>query len=241
MAKIGIIGCGWLGKPLAISLTRAHQVECLSRTAQTDTLLNYTINPTSDSPFWTNEIFIISISTKDNYLETLKGLVNNCPLASSIIMMSSSSVYREFDEEVDESMHITHASLQKQAEGLVLGLREKVLILRLGGLMGDDRISGRWNSTSPFTDGPVNYIHKDDVINIVIKMIDTDVQEGIFNLVAPKHPLRSHIHQKNSHTFGFKLGSFKGKTQRVVSSKKLIQRLDYRFLHPDPLLFWTSL
>jgi hypothetical protein len=105
--------------------------------------------------------------------------------------------------------------------------------------MGEDRISGKWKSISTFTDGPVNYIHKDDVIAIVKHLIDTDIQEGIFNLVAPEHPLRSKVHQKNAKDFGFTLGTFKGMTHRVVKSDKLIKTLSYNFLYPNPLQFYS--
>ena len=241
MSKIGIIGCGWLGKPLALHLIHKHKVQCYSRKIQADTDVEYSVNPSFEHPFWTNEIFIISIATKDNYLQTLKDIVQNCPSGASIILMSSTSVYKEFDTEVDEDIIITQAGLQKQAEDLLLGLRKKVLVLRLGGLMGDDRISGRWKSISAFTDGPVNYIHQDDVINIIHKMIEADIDQGIFNLVSPEHPLRSEVHKINSLKFGFELGSFTGTSQRIVTSDKLVKTLDYSFLYPDPLEFWTSL
>jgi len=239
MAKIGIIGCGWLGKPLAKVLDIKHQVECFSRKTQEDNDLSYVLNPPSEDTFWEQDIFIFSISTRDNYLQTLHDLISNCSQSASIILMSSTSVYKEHDALVDEKTIIKEKSLQKQAEELVLSLRDSVLILRLGGLMGDDRISGKWKSTSAFTDGPVNYIHKDDVIAIVIKMIDKNIVNGIYNLVSPEHPFRSLVHIKNSKDLGFDLGDFEGKTQRIVSSDKLLKTLDYTFLHPDPLEFWT--
>lgn len=112
--------------------------------------------------------------------------------------MSSTSVYKEFDEDIDESAIITKGSLIKEAEDLLLAQRERVLILRLGGLMGSDRVAGVWKSATAFSDGFVNYIHRDDVIAIVNKMLHAGVNSGIYNLVAPKHPTRAEIHQKNS-------------------------------------------
>jgi len=239
MVTIGVIGCGWLGKPLAMYLRQKHQVQCYSRKAQTDTDLEYSINPAPDNPFWTNEIFIISISTKDNYLRTLKGILQNTPSNSSIILMSSTSVYKEFEEEVNEDALITQKSIQKEAEELVTSLKADVLVLRLGGLMGEDRIAGKWKSASAYADGPVNYIHADDVINIVAQMIEKKITNGLFNLVAPLHPLRSVIHQKNAKTFGFQTKEYNRTTGRSVNSNKLIKALAYEFIHPDPLLFWT--
>jgi len=225
---IGIVGCGWLGKPLSKVLSNDFKVECFSREKTTD-----------DSSFWQNDTIIIAINTKDNYLQTLQKIAKLTSQKSNIILMSSISVYREFDKEVDESTLITKVGLQKEAEDLLLSLRDNILILRLGGLMGDDRISGKWRKVSTFSDGEVNYIHRDDVINITRKMIENRVNSGTFNLVAPLHPLRSEVHKKNSEKFGFKLGTFEGRTRRVVSSKALVEKLDYIFLYSDPLEFWS--
>ncbi len=223
--KIGIIGCGWLGKPLATHLNLEHQVSCFSRENTPDA-------------FWDNELFIIAISTKDNYLSSIQNFLSHINPKASIILMSSTSVYKEFDTEVNEQSLITQSSLQKEAEDLVLQSKTNVLILRLGGLMGEDRIAGKWKSISTFIDSPVNYIHQEDILHIVSKLIDKEIRNGIYNLVAPLHPLRSEVHQKNSNYFGFKLGKFEGLSHRVVNGDKIIKTLDYEFIYPDPLDFW---
>lgn len=228
MKKVAIVGCGWLGKPLSHELAKSLHVECFSRE-----------NTTDDSAFWQSDTVIIAINTKDNYLKTLQKIVKLTKPTCNIILMSSISVYREFDCDVDESAVITKTALQKEAEDLVTGAKENVVVLRLGGLMGDDRISGRWKSAKDFSDGYVNYIHKEDVINIIKKMIEKGITKGVYNLVAPTHPLRSEIHKKNSKDFGFTLGNFDGMTKRRVLSKKIIKELDYTFLRPNPLDFWS--
>jgi nucleoside-diphosphate-sugar epimerase len=228
MRRVGVIGCGWLGKPLAEELCKSLHVECFSRETTAD-----------NSSFWQSDTVVISINTKDNYLLTLQKIIKLTKPTCNIILMSSISVYREFDCDVDESAIITKTALQKEAEELILNSKENALILRLGGLMGDERISGKWKSVSTFTDGFVNYIHRDDVINITKKMIENDVRRGIYNVVAPLHPLRSKIHKKNSEDFGFILGSFEGMTKRRVLSQRLVKELNYTFLHPNPLEFWS--
>ncbi len=59
--SVGIVGCGWLGKPLAETLSNAFNVECFSRETTTD-----------DSSFWQCDAIIIAINTKDNYLVSLQ-------------------------------------------------------------------------------------------------------------------------------------------------------------------------
>ncbi len=227
MKKISIIGCGWLGKPLSLELSKEYKVECFSRELTSD-----------NSPFWQNDIIIIAINTKDNYLQTLQKIASLSKKEATLIILSSISVYREFDCTVDESAKITKSSLQKEAEELLLSLEPDALILRLGGLMGDDRVAGKWKNNSLFSDGFVNYIHKDDVINIIKTVIQQDKKSDILNLVAPNHPTRAEIHKKNSEKFGFEMGAFEGFTNRKVISKKLIKELSYTFLHPNPLEFW---
>lgn len=224
---IGIIGCGWLGKKLKVALDDSFDAECYDR-ATTD----------AKTSFWQRDIIIIAINTKDNYLQSLKKFSYLISDNTTVILMSSTSVYREFDKEVDEESSITKIALQREAEMLMEELNKKLIILRLGGLMGEDRISGRWKSASSFSDSFVNYIHRDDVIGITKELILCNVNSGIYNLVAPLHPLRSDVHKKNSKAFGFELGTFEGKSNRVVNSQKIIDKINYTFLHPDPLKFW---
>lgn len=226
--SVGIVGCGWLGKPLSLELAKSFSVECFSREA--------TCN---DDSFWQNDVIIIAIHTKDNYLATLTKIATLTKPTADIILMSSTSVYREFDSDVDESAFITKNSLIKEAEDLLLSQRERVLILRLGGLMGDDRVAGVWKSVTTFSDGFVNYIHRDDVIKIIDKILHVEINSGIYNLVAPMHPTREEIHEKNSKKHEREVGEFKGFSSRRVSSKKIIEELGYTFLYPNPLEFWS--
>jgi nucleoside-diphosphate-sugar epimerase len=226
--SIGIMGCGWLGMPLSHKLSDDFDVECFSREKSSDS-----------SSFWQKDTIIIAIHTKDNYLLTIQKVLDLSNDKCDLILMSSTSIYREFDLDVDESAKITKSSLIKEAEDLLLNSNRNVLILRLGGLMGEDRVAGKWSITTEFSDGFVNYIHKNDVINIVQKMLQSDIKDGIYNLVAPKHPSRSEVHKKNSQKFGSKVGTFDGFSHRKVLCEKLTNHLSYTFLHPDPLEFWN--
>ncbi len=225
--SISIIGCGWLGKPLAKTLESEFNVECFHREKTLD-----------NSPFWQSDTIIIAINTKDNYLATLEKIAKLSLASTNIILLSSISVYREFNSDVDESANITKKGLQKEAEELMQNLRENILILRLGGLMGEDRISGKWKNASIFKDGPVNYIHRQDVIRIIQEVLKNNIKNGVFNLVAPSHPLRSQVHKHNAKKFGFKLGTFEDKTSKTISSDAIIKKLNYTFSYSNPLKFW---
>ena len=227
MKTVGIFGCGWLGKPLSLELEKEFELECFSRETTAD-----------DAHFWQSDTLIIAMHTKDNYLTTLQKIATLTKPDANIILMSSTSVYKEFDGDVDESAVISQSSLIKEAEELLLGLRERVLVLRLGGLMGEDRVAGRWKSATKFQDGYVNYIHRDDVIAIIKRMLERGITQGIYNLVAPKHPSRLEIHQKNAQNFSVDVGEFECFTRRNVLSDKVIKELGYSFKYPNPLEFW---
>jgi NAD dependent epimerase/dehydratase family enzyme len=104
--------------------------------------------------------------------------------------------------------------------------------------MGSDRVAGVWKSATAFSDGFVNYIHRDDVIAIINKILHVEVNSGIYNLVAPNHPTRLEIHQKNSKKHNKEIGAFEGFSKRRVLAKKIIDELGYDFSYPNPLEFW---
>lgn len=237
-SRVSIIGCGWLGKPLFQRLSIAYEVLCYTRKKEEADFENYYYNPQKQSPFWDCDYAVVAISTKDHYLETLEQIALQLRADSTFIFMSSISVYREYDGDVNEESVITQSNRQYEAEQLIQHLRENAVILRLGGLMGEDRISGRWSKASVFTDGPVNYIHRDDVIGVVETILSQKISTGVFNVVAPEHPLRSSVHRSNAKRFGFKAGRFEGMSMRKVDPLRLHSTLNYRFIHPDPLRFW---
>lgn len=230
MKNISIMGCGWLGKVLFEELSKNYSTKCFLR--------GKTV-PSDD--FYKSDILIIAINTKDNYLRTLHNTISLAPKSTTVILMSSISVYREFDSDVDESFDIKVQSLQKDAEDIVINSVENSIILRLGGLMGEDRVAGKWKKVSIFEDGYANYVHRDDVVSIVKTLLNSDIKRGIYNVVAPIHPTRQEIHKKNASKFGLILGTFNGFSNRRVSSQKLINELNYTFLYPNPLDFWDNL
>jgi nucleoside-diphosphate-sugar epimerase len=187
---------------------------------------------------------IVAIPPKEDYLETLKRLCHCILPSTHLILLSSTSVYGRIDGTVDETDtdKITSPSLMLQAEYLVRSLREDALILRLGGLMGYERIAGKYTQgRTKIHDTFVNYIHRDDVVNVIICCIQKELRGDTFNVVAPKHPKQSEIYRQNAKQFNFENTYYKdSKTKgKIVCSHKLIEELNYHFLKPDPFSFWS--
>ncbi|CAA6825178.1 MAG: Unknown protein [uncultured Sulfurovum sp.] len=215
---ITILGCGWVGQALKETLQSTYSVHCLSRNIKENEALNK----------YNCDTLIIAIPPRENYLEVLKQTIEKIELSTQVIFLSSTSFYDKKERVV-------------QGEILIKELHVKVLILRLSGLMGYNRIAGKYTAgkTKPH-DALVNYVHRDDVINIIKLSIERQIEENIFNVTTPFHPKQSEIYTQNAKHFGWENTYFESDEVlgKCVSSDKLVAYFNYKFLKPDPLKFW---
>ena len=108
-------------------------------------------------------------------------------------------------------------------------------IIRFGGLIGDDRhpvrfLSGRKNIENP--NAPINLIHQEDCIGIIISVVKLHAWNEIFNAVAPFHPTREEYYVKKAVALGLGLPEFNYSNSSVgktISSEKIQNRLKYTF------------
>ena len=84
-------------------------------------------------------------------------------------------------------------------------------------------------------DGPVNLIHREDCIGIIIKILEVankDVWGDTFNAVAPEHPSRKIYYQKKAHQLHLPIPTFVEASEskgKIISSKKAETILGYSF------------
>ena len=216
--KVSILGCGWVGKALQDSLP--HAVHCLSR--------NITVN--SKAQLYNCDVLIIAIPPRDNYLEVLEQTLSHISAQTQVILLSSISFY-------------DGKTLVVEAETLLQNLDENVVILRFGGLMGYDRIAGKYTAGKVLTsDSRTNYVHRDDVVGIIQSMIEQDIRAEVFDVVAPIQSTKKTIFTQNAKQFGFKETEFLGGDEvgKELSPTKVCEVLDYVFKKPDVLKFWHS-
>jgi hypothetical protein len=217
MKTISILGCGWVGKALRVSLS--GDVYCLSR----DRSVN------SEGQLYDCDVLIIAIPPRDNYLEVLEQTLSLISDQTQVILLSSISFY-------------DGKALVVEAETLLQKLDENVVILRLGGLMGYDRVAGKYTAGKVLTsDSRTNYVHRDDVAGIIESIIKQDVREEFFDVVAPIQSTKKAIFAQNAKKFGFKETEFLGGDEvgKKLSPTKLCEVLNYVFKKPDVLSFWT--
>lgn len=272
---ISILGCGWLGLPLGAflkkqsfsvrgSTTHEEKIEKLKQAGIQPFILNFTPHPQleqlDDIPnFLKSEVLVIAIPPQvsqfgeEFHPMQIMHLSEHLKLSSlnKIIYISSTSIYPDVNREVTEEEELSKDTAAnhgiRRAEEILSGLHRDLTILRCGGLMGYDRIPGKYfagKKEVPTGKVPVNFIHRDDVIRIIYEVIRQEKWNEIFNVVAPQHPVREDIYIKNAQEFGFEAPQFvEGEMpdHKIVKSDKLVRELNYKFIFENPLDFTYKL
>jgi nucleoside-diphosphate-sugar epimerase len=220
--KIAILGCGWLGSALKEKLeVLGDEVNCLCRDVNMDSLVG----------FYACDVLVIAIPPSDEYLDAIEdvyfSLSLNEALVTQVIFLSSISFY-------DDKKIIV------EAEELAKVKDENTVILRLGGLMGYDRIAGKYTAGKTIEDRATNYVHRDDVVGIIETIIEQKVSNKIFNVVAPIQSTRKEIFKQNAEQFNFAATKFSENisAHKELSSDILCDVLGYEFLKEDVRKFW---
>ena len=218
--NISILGCGWLGLPLAKTLIE-NNFSIKGSTTSSDklaTLEEYKIQPfllslneneiigNIDAFLENSEVLIIDIPPKlrgnasENFVSKIKIVIPFIEKSSiiKVLFVSSTSVY------ADDNLIVTEQTIPKpETEGGKQLLEvEKLLqnnknfettILRFGGLIGEDRHPIKFIAGLENLENPdaaINLIHQKDCIGIILKIIETNSWNETFNAVAPFHPTR---------------------------------------------------
>ncbi len=156
---------------------------------------------------------------------------------NQLILLSTTSIYSESSGEISEENNL-RKNLIDPYYSIENQLKEKynqLVILRLGGLMGDDRYLSKYlNFDTPNLNQVVNHIHYKDVCQIIEKIITTNKNNAIYNVVASEHPTKEEVleYQLNQ-----KIIPSKNSIGKVISSQKIQTEFNYEFLYPNPIYF----
>ena len=237
--KVAVLGCGWLGERLAAYLvkqgeqiiattTSPEKLKQISATGAEAHLLEF--GKTTDLTFLNDcDAAIFSMpAAKDNWHAALQTLDLSFP---KTVFFSSTGIYPQntgtFSEEQRENLREDLAA----SEEIIRTKFPQTNILRLAGLMGDERnLTNFFKNRAPGDPGKaVNHIHYEDIVHAVHLILKSDVQAETFNIVAPKHPTIAQILNIP--------GDNTGKSGRIISAEKFIQNFNYKFIHPNPQYF----
>lgn len=273
--QVSIIGCGWLGVPLGKELCHAgfRVMGTTTKLERFAVLKANGIEPflfslgeavqDSRDELWEADVAIVSIPPRlakqgdVGYLEQMKHLYRKLEMSriKRLIFISTTSVYPDLNRVVEEAA-VMQAGQSAQpvlveAEELMAGLRiagKNVTILRLAGLMGYDRIPGKYVSGKKgITTGDisVNYIHRDDVIEAIKVLIANGCPDDTYNLCAPEHPARREVYDASCRQFGWELPSYEqptdGEDFKIISAQKFVEQFSFSFNYPDPVSFFYQL
>jgi nucleoside-diphosphate-sugar epimerase len=218
---VSILGCGWLGNALADTLRPHYTVRCLGRDQAND----------AEQGLYRCDTLVIGIPPREGHLHTIQTALEQIAPDTHVIFLSSTSYY-------DNKPAII------KAETLTRTLWPDAAILRLGGLMGYDRIAGRYTAGTTLPhDAMSRYIHRDDAVGITAKIIEHNTRSVTWDALAPiQHP-KSRIFEQNAKRFGFeptRFESTKIAERPDINADALIEVLGYRFVYPDAGEFWDN-
>ena len=165
-----------------------------------------------------------------------------------IIFASSTSVYgsRGGDWVDENSLTVPETESGKalvEAERLLQDRKMDWVILRFAGLVGGKRQPGRWfagKENLPNGNAKVNMVHRQDSIQIIKKLIASNLSNEIFNVCADKHPMKKDFYKAQAEKLGLTPPTFThdpAQEFKLVSNAKLKEQLGYEFLYPDPMVF----
>ena len=263
--SISILGCGWLGVPLAKhflkngfsvkgSVTSEEKFGMLRDAG----ILPYRIVLSDtevilDNPdFFRCDVLVISIPPRriegielvfPSQIRRLIPFILKSGI-QKVIFISSTSVYPDQNQLARENEIL----LPDKASGRALVeaenlLREqsgfKTTIVRFGGLIGADRNPARFllKSAQPIANAPVNLIHQDDCIGIISAIIGQELWDETLNACCPEHPMKKDFYEKAAHQSGLPVPAISEKlaAYKTIDSSKLIRLLNYQFIYSSPM------
>jgi nucleoside-diphosphate-sugar epimerase len=236
--KISILGCGWLGLPLAEHLIeKGYSVKGSTTDFDKKALLkdkgilpyrimisDTEIQAEDITDFLDSDILIINFPPKrrpdimDFHTAQFQLLISKLIKSSikKIVFISSTSVYPNINEIVTEN----ETRIPEKASGRALLLVEKMLleqkqwcttIVRFSGLIGYDRMPGRFLAGKTEVengDAPINVIHQDDCIAILETIIRKEIWSETFNACSDIHPKRNTYYELAAEKIGLEKPTF---------------------------------
>lgn len=256
--KILILGCGWVGEAFARRMqSLGHEVYATITQEEKYHRLQgdgiFAIKADFDGQ-WELEDFPIEVDYVLNSVPAVKRLEKVVlkqrfdqvyQLLSTIryqrhIYLSSIGVYPDVDGVFTESSVVEDSNLL-QVERMMKKL-DNTFIYRLGGLFGQQRIFAKYFQGRVCETGAqvANFVHQDDVLDLIRLGFEKGLKGQLYNVVAPKHVLKKDVIEASAEKYGFTKPSSYNDTaifRKEVKGYMLQKELNYTFKYPCPLDF----
>ena len=257
--SVGIIGCGWLGMPLAQTLinngfsvfgstTTFEKLSEMENMGISACILNF--KDEKDYPpemdIFNTDFLVVNFPPKRNkdvlisYPKQIQKLIKSVKKPSvKVIFISSTSVYPSTNDWVTEVDAFQPEKPSGKAILLAEGImksnfKENLTILRPGGLFGpgrDFRVFLEKNINPQNADLPLNMVHQKDCIEIIHQIIEKDCFNEVLNVVCDKAVTRREIFQMDKK---IKI-SILPNSYKLVDNSRIKKVIDYEFIVKNPL------
>lgn len=222
--KISVIGCGWLGFPLALELKNDGHSVSGSTTSEDKlpVLVSYKIEPYiirltpqisgACGDFFNTELLIINIPPRNQkgddsfhfkQISSLRDqiIANQIP---KVLFVSSTGVYPNVNGPVNEEDASEKATTRGgvrlvEIEHFLQSIPQtEITVLRFGGLYGPERDPSNFfknRSEIPGRNNPVNMIHLEDAIGVIKTVIAGNHWSKTYNACSPDERTREKFYQ----------------------------------------------
>lgn len=237
MKNISILGCGWLGLPLAKSLLQdGYNVKGTTTSPEKLQILResgieaYVLKADPDfdprlvKSFFETDILIVNIPPprREDVLtyhsRQIDCIVEQIVASGTdyVLFVSSTSVYPNTNGKVTEEDDLEPVKPSGKAlKAIEKKLSEnsgfKTTILRLSGLIGYDRNPRNFlkrRTPRARSNAPVNLIHRDDCIEIIKKIIKNDLWGETLNASSDSNPMRREFYESEAEKSGIDLENY---------------------------------
>lgn len=260
MEKITIIGCGWLGLPLAEKLVKKNYSVAGTTTSEEKlSVLNekdikgkiFTIGDDTidfqELKESTCVVIAIPPSKIDNYANKIADFCKNLENNQRVIYVSSTSVYADKDQVAYESdvLDGTNRSgpeVIKTEKEIRTILGERLTVVRMSGLVGGDRQPAKYFAGKTDLSGAdtgVNMIHQTDAVGVIMQVISSNSFGKTYNGCATEHPTKVEYYTKVCEELNLALPKYSGEPQafKTVNNDLSISELGYNYTFSDPMKF----
>ena len=254
--NITIIGCGWLGCILGRGLLEkgfnvsgsARSKDGLNRIIEAG-ISGFLLDLDSDFQLPehilnTSDLVVLALPPQKRsvvayYGNLLCGVVQKFPEKTRVILTSSTGIYPKINESFTEyysfKMSEQNTSLFQAEKKLQQLLRERLTILRLGGLIGPGRhpinsLAGR--SIPNDGTGPINLIHSSDVLLAILLIVNEHIFGKCYNLVFPLVTSKNEYYNRIAMRKGLKpvlFGSEKA-LERKIDGKLITKQTGFEYV-----------
>jgi nucleoside-diphosphate-sugar epimerase len=205
-----IAGCGWLGEALALHFEKlGFEIWATTRSDEkaerfqqkgwnvikwqfiaSNVVFPKNVDFSEPIPI----IMALPPSSFEDYGQAVASIIRPFHPDSTVLFCSSTGIYPDGVDVVDEEFEILTESPLAKAEKAVTKSGKKSYIVRLAGLIGPNRHPSKFfagKEQIPNGNAPVNLVQQEDVVQAINIILVEKPKMGIYNICFPDHPTRS--------------------------------------------------